>query len=43
MTCDLVGCDTDHNLGIAWLAVEINPIIFELIGLGMGDQPRTVR
>lgn len=23
--------------GIAWLAVEINPIIFEIIGLGMGD------
>jgi hypothetical protein len=22
--------------GIAWLAVEINPIIFEIIGLGMG-------
>ena len=22
-------------IGIGWLAVEINPIIFELIGLGM--------
>jgi hypothetical protein len=23
--------------GIAWLAVEGNPILFELVGLGMGD------
>ncbi|KAH8816248.1 sphingosine-1-phosphate phosphohydrolase-like protein [Xylogone sp. PMI_703] len=23
--------------GIAWIAVEINPIVFELIGLGMGN------
>jgi len=23
--------------GIAWLAVEVNPIIFELLGLGMGN------
>ena len=28
--------------GIAWLAVEMNPIIFEIIGLGMG-QHRPVR
>lgn len=27
---------TDKCLGIAWLAVEGNPIIFEVIGLGMG-------
>jgi len=26
--------------GIAWLAVEINPIIFEIIGLGMGTFTR---
>jgi len=26
--------------GIAWLAVEVNPIIFELIGLGMGQNLR---
>ncbi|KAH8684415.1 sphingosine-1-phosphate phosphohydrolase-like protein [Tricladium varicosporioides] len=29
--------------GIAWLAVEGNPIIFELIGLGMGGHNRPVR
>lgn len=29
--------------GIAWLAVEINPIIFEIIGLGMGNHNRPVR
>lgn len=28
--------------GIAWLAVEVNPIIFEIIGLGMGEFGRTV-
>lgn len=30
-------------LGIAWLAVEINPIIFEIIGLGMGEHGRPIR
>jgi hypothetical protein len=29
--------------GIAWLAVEMNPIIFELIGLGMGEHARPIR
>jgi len=28
--------------GIAWLAVEINPIFFEVIGLGMGLQEATI-
>ena len=32
-----------HRLpGIAWLAVEINPVFFEVIGLGMGLQGPTV-
>lgn len=26
---------TDDFAGIGWLAVEVNPILFELIGLGM--------
>lgn len=25
-------------LGIAWLAVEGNPILFEIIGLGLGKR-----
>jgi dihydrosphingosine 1-phosphate phosphatase len=30
--------ECSFSLGIAWLAVEINPIIFEIIGLGMGPR-----
>lgn len=26
----------EGGIGIAWLAVEGNPILFELVGLGMG-------
>jgi dihydrosphingosine 1-phosphate phosphatase len=26
--------------GIGWLAVEINPIVFELVGLGLGVEAR---
>ena len=26
-------------LGIAWIAVEGNPILFEIIGLGLGKRP----
>ena len=29
--------DTCFLLGIAWLAVEVNPILFELVGLGAGQ------
>jgi hypothetical protein len=29
----------ERCLGIAWFAVEGNPILFELVGLGMGVRP----
>jgi hypothetical protein len=31
------------SLGIGWLAVELNPIIFELLGLGMGHHRGPIR
>lgn len=29
----------NHCTGIAWIAVEINPLLFEFVGLGMGVRP----
>ena len=29
---------TDVLVGIAWIAVEGNPLLFEILGLGMGRQ-----
>ena len=30
---------TDQTPGIAWIAVEGGPILFKVIGLGLGGQP----